>query len=76
MPTHHFDRSTRRRTLSSINLTVSVVVGIEHEDDVLNHGNDNEGVEDEREDADEVVRVPDAARERARVHVELNCCRN
>jgi hypothetical protein len=54
-----------------INLTVSVVVGLEHDEDVLEHGKDDEGVEDDREDADEVVRVPDAARERAGLHVEL-----
>jgi len=44
---------------------------MEDDEDVLEHGDEDEGVEDEREHAEEVVGVADAARERARVHVQL-----
>lgn len=50
--------------------TVSVVVGAEGDVDVLDHGEEYEAVDDEGEDAEEVVGVPDAGGEGAGVDVE------
>ena len=51
-------------------LTVSIVVGVEHDEDVLEHGDDDEGVDDEGQDAEQVVVVLDAVGESAGVDVE------
>jgi len=36
-------------------LTISIVVCIQHDEDVLEHRNDDEGVDDERQDAQQII---------------------
>ena len=51
-------------------LTISIVVCIQHDEDVLEHRNDDEGVDDERQDAQQIIVVLDAIREGAGVNIE------
>lgn len=62
-------RAGKRNTRMVI-YTVSVVVGAEGDVDVLDHGEEDEAVNDEGEDAEEVVGVPHAGGEGAGVDVQ------
>ena len=50
--------------------TISMVICIQHDEDVLNHWYQDEGVEDEGEDTEEVITVLDAIREGAGYRIE------
>lgn len=50
--------------------TFAVVVGLEDDEDVFKQGDEDDGVEDEGEDAEDVVVVADAVGEGARIDVE------
>lgn len=54
----------------SYELTISIVICIQHDEDILEHRNDDEGIDDERQDAQQVVVVLDAIREGAGVDIE------
>ena len=51
-------------------LTISMVICIKHDEDILNHWYQDEGVEDEGEDTEEVITVLDAIREGAGYRIE------
>jgi hypothetical protein len=50
--------------------TVAVVVGVEGDEDDLDHGEEDEAVDDDGEDAEDVVRVADPVLEGVGVHVQ------